>query len=122
MFVKVGTFTLGPLPNGSYNIRLIGSSFTYYDTLTIPVDAPDTLYQFRITVISRQTSETVSNFPIWLSINFPMDTTLVDTTDSSGFVLLTYTNPTVDSISYYLMGGTWAKLGIPEDIKLGVNE
>jgi hypothetical protein len=51
-----------------------------------------------------------------------MDTTLVDTTDSAGFVLLTYTNPTVDSISYYLRGETWAKLGIPEDIKLGVDE
>lgn len=127
IFIKVDTISLGPLSEGSYNIMLIGSSFTYYDTLIVPVDAPDSLYQFRITAISLQTSETVPNLPIWLGIDSPVDTTLVDTTDSSGFAMITYTNSNIDSVHYYMvhyyvLGETWAKLGIPEIFKLGVDE
>jgi len=132
IFWRTDTVSLGVLPTGSYTIKLVGETFTYYDTLIVPTDVPDSLFQFDITVISQETGNIVTNIPIALEIYSSPDTVLRDTTNSSGLVMFTYANPGFDSLSYYLFneandqqqhfyfGQTHAELGVPEVITVGM--
>lgn len=131
IFWQTGFVSLGILPIGSYTIKLVGETFTYYDTLNVPVDACDSLFQFHVTVISQETNEAIPDLPLMLLQLSSMDT-LRDTTDLSGIARFTYHDFGVDSLVYelkldiYFVGGflyfsqTVAKLGIPEVITVGV--
>lgn len=112
---------MGELAAGSYRITLIGSDYTYVDTLAIPASAPDSLFQFTVKVLNKATGSVVPEFPLSLEI-WSYDTILVDTTDASGLAHFTYLEPSADSINYYLHGATWAYRGIPEVITLGIDE
>lgn len=122
--------SLGPLLEGTYTVALVGESFTYLDTFNIPTSTPDSVYEFQITVVSRETGETVPGVPLSLRLSSPADTTLRDTTDSSGFALLAWFSSIPDSLQYELrrdpyrqrFGKAWAKLGTPEVMKVGINE
>ena len=132
IFWRTDTVSLGMLPVGTYTIELVGESFTYYDTLSIPIDAPDSLFQFDITAISQETGNIVPNIPIVLEIYSSPDTLLRDTTNSSGLVMFTYSNPSFDSFSYYLydeaneqhfnFGQTYIESGVPEVITVGMSK
>lgn len=124
IFMRTDTVSLGPLPEGSYTIKLVGETLTYYDTLGIPTDAPDSLFQFHVTAISRETGDVVSGLPLELILFSPSDTILRDTTDLTGFALFEYSNSNIDSLVYILYCAiqTWAKLGVPEVITIGVSE
>ena len=124
IFTRTDTVSLGPLPEGSYTVKLVGETLTYYDTLGIPTDAPDSLFQFHVTAISRETGDVVSGLPLELILFSPSDTILRDTTDLTGFALFEYSNSNIDSLVYtlYFAIQTWAKLGVPEVITIGVSE
>lgn len=131
IFWRTGFVSLGILPTGSYTIKLVSETFTYYDILIVPTDACDSLFQFHVTVISQETNELIPNLPLMLLQLSSMDT-LRDTTDLSGIARFTYHDFGVDSLVYelksdiYSVGGyfyfsqTAAELGIPEVITVGV--
>lgn len=124
------------LTEGTYTVVLIGKNFAYYDTLHVPANAPDSLFQFHITVFDISTYQKMSNFPIELRIDDTIYTQIKDTTDHSGNITITYENTVVDTITYNIFSGipafsmyfpshfgqTRAVKGIPEVITLGVCE
>ncbi len=123
--------SLGPLWEGMYVIALVGDNFTYQNTLNIPTSADDSLYQFKIKGISLQTGKAVPDVSFAIYLGPPADTILTGITDSSGFVMLTYSYSEVDSLCYEIfrgdppfgyLGWTWAQLGTPEIMTLGIIE
>lgn len=122
-----------PLTVGNYTISVVGKTFTFEDTFQIPTHAPDSIFQFRITVVNKNTGKTVPDLPVRLFIFNPIDTSIIDTTDSTGYVEFNVTASTAESLLYELdepaysffdiyFAQTWAKQGIPEVIKVAVIE
>jgi hypothetical protein len=126
IFTRTDTVSLGLLTEGSYVVKLVGDNIVYYDTLVIPSEAPDSLFLFYVTVISLEDSNSVADLPLdlWLiEDDVDLDTTLTDTTDSSGRAQFTYYNIGLDSVYYSLRSvHTWLMLGIPDKITIGVSE
>jgi hypothetical protein len=113
-------------------VVLIGKNYVYYDTLHVPLQAPDTVFQFRITALDLSTHQPVSNLPIDLYLDDTALTHIYDTTDISGTVNITYEYDVADTLSYgiFIEQIRWPShfrqtqviKGIPEVITLGVSE
>jgi hypothetical protein len=130
IFEKIDGVSLGILPQGMYTVILIGKNFVYYDTLHVPAQAPDTCYQFRITVIDISTHQPVPDLPIELWIDDTAFTQLYDTTNMIGTVSITYLYDLTDTLQYDILvehngwpgyfGQTHIVKGTPEVINLGI--
>jgi hypothetical protein len=132
IFERIDNVSLGILPEGMYAIVLIGQNLVYYDTLYVPTEAPDSVFQFQITVVDISTHQPVPNLPIELWINDSTFTQLYDTTDITGTAVITYMYDLADTLRYSIFiehpgwpgyfGQTQAIKGIPEVITAGISE
>jgi len=119
------------LAEGAYTIVLIGRNFTFYDTLHIPLQAPDSIFEFRITVVEMSTHQPVPNTPVELWIDDTIPVNLHDRTDMAGTTSITYSTDFTDILNYHVLvehpgwpgyfGQTKAVKGIPEVITLGIS-
>ena len=130
IFERIATVSLGILAEGSYAIVLVGHNYTYYDTLYVPIAAPESLFQFQVTVIEVETYQPVPGIPVELRLDDTAFTQLCDTTDMTGKVFITYTYDPADTLRYSMFvedpgwpgyfGQTEATKGIPEVITAGI--
>ncbi len=109
---------------------LVGQNFTYYDTLYVPAQAPDSLFQFQVTAVDMETHQPVPGLPVELYLDDTAFTQLCDTTDLTGTAFMTYSYGPSDTLLYSIFvedpgwpgyfGQTQAIKGIPEVITAGI--
>ena len=126
IFWKVDSVEIDPLEEGAYSVELKGRETTYYGTFHVPVAAPDSLFQFFITIINKNSGDGVPGHEVLLYVHLPIDTQFTDTTNSEGYVEFTYFSSTADSLLYGLREAhdaqTWIKKGIPEVMQIGISK
>ncbi|TET21303.1 MAG: hypothetical protein E3J78_04090 [Candidatus Cloacimonadota bacterium] len=126
IFWKVDSVEIDPLEEGAYSVELIGRETTYYGTFLVPADAPDSLFQFFITIINKNSGDVVLGHEVMLHVYSPIDTQFTDTTNSEGYVEFAYFSSTTDSLCYGLreahVAQTWIEKGIPEVMEIGIRQ